>query len=105
MYAVVDDRSSQYRVQPGDRIRIHYRRDAEAGATLVFDRVCLVGGEGQARIGTPYVQGAKVTARVVVGEEMGPKLVVVKFRRCKNSKRRTGFRARYTQVQIQSIDA
>ena len=104
MYAVVDDRSSQYRVQPGEVIRIHYRRDAEAGQTLVFDRICMVGGEGQARIGTPYVQGAKVTARVVVGEDMGPKLTVVHFRRCKNSRRRTGFRAQFTVVQIEAIN-
>ncbi len=105
MYAVVDDRSSQYRVQPGDRIQIHYRQDAEPGATLTFDKVCLLGGEGKAaRIGTPYVSGAKVTAKVLQGEVKGEKLIVARFRRRKNSRKRTGFRARFTEVEITSID-
>ena len=104
MYAVVDDRNQQYRVQPGDRIQIHYRADAEDGATLTFDRVCVVGGEGEGRIGSPYVAGASVTA-TVVRMQKGPKVIIGKFRRRKNSRKRTGFRARYTVVQIESINA
>lgn len=104
MYAVVDDRSMQYRVQPGDRIQIHFRADAEPGATVTFDKVCLIGGSGEARVGTPYLAGARVTGKVLQGEVKGEKLVVAKFRRRKNSRRRTGFRARFTEVEIQSID-
>lgn len=103
MYAVVDDRNQQYRVQPGDRIQIHLRSGVEAGAKLTFDKVCLVGGEGEGRIGAPYVAGASVTAKVLRSVAKGPKVVICKFRRRKNSRRRTGFRAQYTEVQIESI--
>jgi large subunit ribosomal protein L21 len=67
--------------------------------------VCLVGGEGQGRIGAPYVAGASVTAKVVRQQLKGEKVTIGKFRRRKNSRRRTGFRARYTEVQIEAIHA
>ena len=75
MYAVVDDRNQQYRVQPGDRIQIHLRRDVAEGDPLTFDKVCLVGGEGQGVIGTPFVEGASVSAKVV-RQVKGPKVMV-----------------------------
>lgn len=103
MYAVVDDRNQQYRVQPGDRIQIHLRAGANEGDTLTFDKVCLVGGEGAGKIGTPHVQGASVTAKVV-RQLKGPKVIIGKFRKRKNSRRRTGFRAKYTVVQIEAIN-
>jgi large subunit ribosomal protein L21 len=102
MYAVVDDRNQQYRVQPGDRIKIHLKSGAAEGETLTFDRVCVVGGEGEGRIGTPFVAGASVTAKVV-RHVKGEKLTISKFRKRKNSRRRTGFRAKYTEIQIESI--
>lgn len=106
MYAVVDDRNQQYRVEPGDRIQIHLRAGAEEGSTLTFDKVCAVGGaEAEGRIGAPYVAGASVTATVVRSVAKGPKLVVARYRRRKNSRKRTGFRARYTEVQIDAINA
>jgi len=98
MHAVVDDRNQQYRVKAGDRIQIHHRAAANEGDTLTFDKVCLVGN----RIGTPFVQGASVTAKVV-RQMKGPKVVICKFRKRKNSRRRTGFRAQFTVVQIEAI--
>jgi large subunit ribosomal protein L21 len=103
MYAVVDDRNQQYRVSPGDRIQIHLRAGLEEGQTLTFDKVCAVGGEGEGRVGAPYVAGATVTAKVVRALQKGDKVVTGKFRRRKNSRRRRGFRAQYTVVQIESI--
>jgi large subunit ribosomal protein L21 len=103
MYAVVDDRNQQYRVQPGDRIQIHLRAGTNEGDTLTFDKVCLVGGEGTGRIGTPHVSGASVTAKIL-RHLKGPKLIIGKFRKRKNSRRRTGFRAQYTVVQIETIN-
>lgn len=104
MYAVVDDRNQQYRVKAGDRIQIHLRSDAEAGTTLTFDKVCVVGGDGAGRVGAPYVAGASVTAKVLRTIK-GQKVRVAKYRRRKNSRRRTGFRAQYTEVQIESINS
>jgi large subunit ribosomal protein L21 len=103
MYAVLDDRNQQYRVKPGDRIQIHLRQGVAEGDKLTFDKVCLVGGEGTGRIGAPFVAGASVTAKVV-RQIKGPKVVIGKYRRRKNSRRRTGFRAQYTVVQIESIN-
>jgi len=108
MYAVVDDRNQQYRVKAGDRIKIHLRSGVAEGETLTFDHICLVssaeaGGEGVGRVGTPFVQGASVTAKVV-RQMKGPKVVICKFRKRKNSRRRTGFRAKFTEVQIEAIN-
>jgi len=105
MFAVVDDRNQQYRVTPGERIQIHLRRGVEQGSTLTFDKVCAIGGDGKGRVGTPYVAGASVTATVVRHEVKGIKVTIGKFRRRKNSRRKTGFRARYTEVQIEAINA
>jgi large subunit ribosomal protein L21 len=103
MYAVLDDRNQQCRVQPGDHIQIHYRQDANEGDELTFDKVCVVGGEGAGKVGTPFVSGASVTAKVL-RQVKGPKLTICKFRKRKNSLRRTGFRANYTLVQIEAIN-
>lgn len=105
MYAIVDDRNQQYRVSPGDKLRIALRADAEKGEKLTFDRICMVGGaEGeQAKLGTPYVGGARVTA-TVLGTAKGPKVYVQKFKRRKNQRRRTGFRARFTEIQVDAIE-
>jgi large subunit ribosomal protein L21 len=102
MYAVVDDRNQQYRVQAGDRIQIHLRDDVAEGDAITFDKVCLVGGEGAGKIGTPFVSGASVTGKVV-RQIKGPKVITGKWKRRKNSRRRRGFRAQYTVVQIESI--
>ncbi len=97
MYAVFEDRNQQYRVAPGDRVLLPLSAGLEAGATMTFDKVCLVGGDEPA-IGTPYVDGANVAA-TVLGTEKGPKLVVQKMRRRKNHRCRTGFRAAHrTQI-------
>ena len=102
MYAVLDDRNQQYRVQPGDRIQIHLRTGAAEGDTVTFDKVCLLGGEGAGKIGTPFVAGASVTAKVL-RQLKGPKVITGKYKRRKNSRRRRGFRAQYTIVQIEAI--
>jgi large subunit ribosomal protein L21 len=103
MYAVVDDRNQQYRVQAGDRIQIHLRNGAAEGDKLTFDKVCLIAGEGAGKIGTPHVAGASVTAKVL-RQVKGPKVITGKWKRRKNSRRRRGFRAQYTIVQIESIN-
>ena len=103
MYAVIQDRTQQYRVAVGDRVLLAYHAALEPGASLTFDQVCAVGGDTP-RIGTPFVEGARVSAEVL-GTVKGEKVSIQKFRRRKNYRRHTGFRARYTAVRIQSIDA
>ncbi len=101
MYAVVSDRKQQYRVAAGDRVCIALMAGVEPGSTVTFDEVCLVGGDSP-QIGAPFVAGASVTAKVL-GTVKGDKLVVSKFRRRKASRRRTGFRAQFTEIQIEAI--
>jgi large subunit ribosomal protein L21 len=102
MYAVFEDRNQQFRATTGARLCVPLLQDLEPGKKVTFDKVCLITGD-KSKIGTPYVKGAKVTA-TVLGTVKGPKLTVQKLRRRKNSRRRTGFRARYTEVQIDAIE-
>ena len=102
MYAIITDGSKQIKVEEGQVLNVDYR-DVASGEKITFDRVLAVGGgEGSARIGQPLVSGVSVTAEVL-GPTQGPKLVVQKFRRRKNSRRRTGHRQLHTQVKITGI--
>ncbi|MHC4848423.1 MAG: 50S ribosomal protein L21 [Planctomycetota bacterium] len=102
MYAIIEDQGRQYTVRAGDVIRID-RKDANEREQLTFDRVLLVRSDDDARVGTPTVDGAKVTA-TVLGEIKAAKIVVRKFKRRKNYRRKQGHRQRYTQVRIDSIE-
>lgn len=102
MFAVVETCGKQYRVQPGGQITVD-RLQAEAGATITLDRVLMVGGT-ELKVGAPLVPGAKVTAKVVA-HELGEKLITFKYRPKERFRRRVGFRARLTTLEIVSIDA
>src|SRR3954469_22713396 len=100
-YAIFEDGSHQFRVREGDTITVD-RRDGEPGSELVFNKVLLIAGDGAPSIGTPLLTGAKVVARIV-REFRDKKIVIQKFRRRKNMRRRNGHRQYYTSVQITSI--
>ncbi|MHC4492747.1 MAG: 50S ribosomal protein L21, partial [Planctomycetota bacterium] len=93
----------QYTVREGDVVRLDLR-DATEKESIVFDRVLMVRDDNETKVGTPTLAGAKVVA-TVVGEVKGTKLVVRKFKRRKNYRRKQGHRQRYTQVRIDSIEA
>ncbi len=101
MYAVFEDRGRQHTVKPGEVVLLDLS-DAEPASSLVFDRVLMIGGESGAKVGTPILPGARVTA-TVLGMVKGRKLVFRKFRRRKNYRRKIGHRQRYTQVRIEKI--
>jgi large subunit ribosomal protein L21 len=103
MYAVVSTGGKQYRVEPGSTLTIE-RLAAEAGATLTFDRVLLIGDGDEVTVGTPVVTGASVSA-TVLGEELGPKLVIFKFKQKVKYRRRTGHRQHLMRVRIDAITA
>jgi large subunit ribosomal protein L21 len=102
MYAIFKDGTRQHKVVVGTRIMVDFRDGIDAGKIIEFDKVLAVCGDDGVKIGQPVVQGAKVVAEVI-GEEKGPKLIVAKFRRRKNSKRKTGHRQHYTLVKINEI--
>lgn len=101
--AVIKTGGKQYRVEPGAVIRVE-KLVADVGATISFDEVLLVGKGSAAKIGTPYVAGAKVETEVVK-HGRGKKLIVYKFKRRKNYRRKAGHRQYYTALEIKSISA
>ena len=104
MFAVIEDGSRQYRVQEGDLLKIDFREGVEAGATVSFDRVLIANGGAASSIGRPAIEGATVEGQVVAPLAKGKKLEIQKFRRRKNSRRRTGHRQKYTAVRITAIN-
>ena len=103
MYAIISDRSRQTRVQVGDEILCDLMQDPEPGSEVTFDQVLAIGQEGQVRLGKPTVEGAQVKGEVM-GEVKGKKLVVFRFKRRKNVRRKTGHRQHYTRVRITGIE-
>jgi large subunit ribosomal protein L21 len=102
MYAIIEDGSHQFRVREGDRIRVD-RRAGKPGDELVFPKVLLIKGESSApTIGAPTIDGAQVVAKIV-NQFRAKKIIIQKFRRRKNVRRRNGHRQPYTMVQITSL--
>lgn len=102
MYAIVRDGSSQLRCEEGAKVRLALRSGLEPGSLIDLTDVLLVGAGEGVKVGTPLVAGAKVTARVT-GESKGPKLIVYRYRRRKNSDKKRGHRQHYTEAVIESI--
>lgn len=103
MYAVVQTGGKQYRVAVGDRIDVE-RLDAEPGTEVTLERVLMVEQDGDVKIGTPVVDGAKVIASVDA-QKRGKKLIVFKMRPKKRYRRKTGHRQNLTQLTITNIVA
>ena len=102
MYAIIQDGGHQYRVESGQRLQVQIR-PVEPGDTIAFDQVRLVAGEGEARVGQPFVEGARVEARVLRSRVRGRKIVVSTFKRRKNVHRKIGHRQDFTEVEITGI--
>lgn len=101
MYAVIATGGKQYRVAEGDVIRVE-KLSAEAGSSVDFDKVLLVGEGERVKVGAPYVEGGKVSA-TVTAHGRGKKIEIVKFRRRKHHRKQMGHRQDYTEVQITGI--
>jgi large subunit ribosomal protein L21 len=101
MYAIIDEKGKQYKVSSGDRIRID-REVSPDEKTVTFDRVLLVGGEAEPKIGLPAVEGATVTAEVL-GPVKGPKIDIFKYKRRKGYHKKQGHRQQFIEVKITDI--
>jgi large subunit ribosomal protein L21 len=102
MYAVFKTGGKQYKVAQGDRLRVE-KLTASVGDTVTFNEVLLVGGDA-IKIGAPLVAGAKVEAKVVA-QDREKKIIVFKFRRRKNYRRKNGHRQPFTALEITGITA
>jgi large subunit ribosomal protein L21 len=103
MYAVLMTGGKQYRVEAGSTLVVE-KVGGEPGSSITFDRILLVGDGEDVMIGSPTVPGASVSA-TVLGEALGPKIVVFKFKQKVKYRRRTGHRQHLTRLRIDSISA
>ena len=100
MYAVIKTGGKQYRVAKGDKISVE-KLPGNVGDAISFDEVLLLGGESL-KLGKPLVSGAKVEAKILE-HGRGEKVIIFKFRRRKNYRRKTGHRQPFSTVQITDI--
>ena len=103
MYAIITTGGKQYRVQEGDILFVE-KLGAQVDETVEFTEVNAVGKEDGLTVGTPLVEGAKVTAKVLKNGK-GKKITVLTYKPKKDSKRKLGHRQPYTKVEITAINA
>ncbi len=101
-YAIFKAAGFQYRVEPGDVLRLP-SLEAEAGDNLTFDEVLFGSSEGEVLVGRPTVKGAAVRAQVI-RHGRADKIIIFKFKRRKNYRRKTGHRQDFTEILVSEID-
>lgn len=101
MYAVIKTGGKQYRVSEGELLKVE-KIEGNKGDTVLFDNVLMVSRDGDIKVGTPVVEGAKVTGEIVT-EMKSPKITVFKMKRRKGYRRKTGHRQKLTVLKIKEI--
>ena len=102
MYAVIEASGAQHKVTSGDVLKLSREINPEE-KTITFDRVLLVGGEGEPKVGTPIVAGATVTAEVIRSLR-GPKIDIMKYKRRKGYHKKQGHRQDLVEIKITAIN-
>ena len=102
MYAIIETGGKQYRVEPGEVLDVELLDGAVAGGAISFDRVLMISGEGGVRVGSPAVEGAKVTGQLL-SEVRGPKVRIFKKKKRKQYRRTNGHRQNLHRVKIEAI--
>ncbi len=103
MFAIVETGGKQYRVSPGDVIQVE-KLPMEEGAQIELERVLFLAQDDQVKVGVPYLEGARVRAHVL-RHGRGRKVMVVKFKKRKNYRRKKGHRQAFTELKITEIVA
>ncbi|MDD5329535.1 MAG: 50S ribosomal protein L21 [Sulfuricella sp.] len=103
MYAVIKTGGKQYRVAPGEKLKIE-QIPADIGSEIVLDQVLMVSDGEAVTVGTPLVSGATVKA-TVVAHGRGEKVQIFKMRRRKHYQKHQGHRQNYTEIRIDGIAA
>ncbi|MGH7466382.1 MAG: 50S ribosomal protein L21 [Longimicrobiales bacterium] len=101
MYAIIQTGGKQFRAEPGQTIKVP-SLSADVGDQVTFDQVLLTGGEGAVAVGAPQVAGAQVTGEVV-RHGKARKVIIFKWKRRKNYRRKQGHRQGFTEVRIDAI--
>jgi len=105
MYAIVDIQGQQFKAEEGKKFFVHHIKDVEAGQAVEFEKVLLVDNEGAVKVGAPTVEGAKVVVEVIHPLVKGDKVIVFKMKRRKDSRKKNGHRAQFTEVKITKVIA
>ena len=103
MYAIIQTGGKQYRVKPGDVVRVE-RLAGEVGSSVTLGDVLLVAGEGEPRVGHPRLAGVSVVG-TVVAQDRDAKVRVFKFKKRKHYRRTRGHRQSFTAVRIDAVRA
>lgn len=103
MYAIVDLAGQQMKVEKDQQVIIN-RIEGEEGTKVDFDKVLLIDKEGTVTVGTPVIEGAKVSA-TILSHLRGDKVLVFKKKRRKGYQKMTGHRQDLTRIQINEIAA
>ncbi len=103
MYAIIKTGGKQYRVEEGQIIKIE-KLDVEEGSNVEFSEVMMVSTDDGLTVGTPVVEGAKVTGKVI-DHGKNKKIIVFKYKAKKRYRKKTGHRQPYTRVLVEKIDA
>lgn len=101
MYAIVEIAGQQFKVEKDKKIFVH-RLAQNEGENVEFEKVLLVDNEGAVKIGSPVVEGAKVSAKVLLHVK-GDKVIVFHKKRRKGYEKKNGHRQYFTQIQIENI--
>ncbi len=101
MHAVIKTGGKQYRVSAGDKLNVETLA-GEPGSEIAFDQVLMIADGEDVAVGQPFIDGARVTARVVE-HGRGEKIRIIKFKRRKHYRRRIGHRQNYTRVEITGV--
>ncbi|WP_196594926.1 50S ribosomal protein L21 [Pectinatus sottacetonis] len=103
MYAIFKTGGKQYRVSEGDTVIVE-KLSVEEGATVTFDEVLTVVNDADVKIGTPLVNGAKITAKVEK-QDKAKKILIFRYKAKSNYRRRQGHRQPFTKLTIEKIEA
>lgn len=101
MYAVIKSGGKQYKVSPGQKLKLE-KLDGDIGSAISLDEVLLVATDGDVKVGQPHVAGASVSAEII-NHGRAKKIKVLKFKRRKNYLRTQGHRQWFTEIQVKDI--
>ncbi|MDR3194641.1 MAG: 50S ribosomal protein L21 [Tannerella sp.] len=105
MYVIVEINGQQFKAEKGKKLFVHHIPDVENGATVEYDKVLLVDADGEIRVGTPVIEGAKVVVEVLSPLVKGDRVLIFHKKRRKGHRKLNGHRQQFTEVSIKEIVA